>query len=146
MDAAALADREAIRDVIGRYAHAADSGRFEDLAALFDVDGVLEVDGGLRSVGRAAILEFVSGVRDRSSSGGVPQYVRHHTTNTVIDLTGVDSAEAASYFLVFSDVGADHWGRYRDRLVRTAGGWRFAHRRVRTDGYGVGSHFVDVLS
>ena len=34
-----------------------------------------------------------------------------------------------------SETGLDHWGRYRDRLVPADGGWRFAHRSVRTDGY-----------
>ena len=41
-----LAARESIRDAIARYAHAADTGRFEDLAALFAADGVLAIDTG----------------------------------------------------------------------------------------------------
>ena len=37
--------------------------------------------------------------------------------------------------LRIAETGVDHWGRYRDRLIPADGGWRFAHRSVRTDGY-----------
>jgi hypothetical protein len=38
-----------------------------------------------------------------------------------------------------TDRGVDHWGRYRDRYVRSAGAWRFAERRVRVEGVAAGS-------
>jgi hypothetical protein len=38
-----------------------------------------------------------------------------------------------------TDRGVDHWGRYRDDLVRAGDVWRFAHRHVRTDGSAPGS-------
>jgi len=31
--------------------------------------------------------------------------------------------------------GLDHWGRYDDEYHRTDENWRFARRRVRTDGF-----------
>jgi len=43
------------------------------------------------------------------------------------------------HFLVVTERGPDHWGRYRDRYVCRAGAWRFAHRRVRLEGYAPGS-------
>jgi hypothetical protein len=44
-----------------------------------------------------------------------------------------DAARARSYFAVTGDNGPDHSATYADRLIRTAAGWRFAHRRVRVD-------------
>jgi hypothetical protein len=49
--------------------------------------------------------------------------------------------EVSSYFLVITDIGADHWGRYRDRFVPVGDRWLIAHRQVTTDGYAVGSAF-----
>ena len=40
-----LSAREAVRHTIASYTYAADNGRFDDVAALFAVDGVLEVQG-----------------------------------------------------------------------------------------------------
>ena len=61
--------------------------------------------------------------------------IRHHVTSHRIDVTARDAATGAAYFLVVSDRGPDHWGRYRDRYVTADGAWRFAARRVRVDGW-----------
>ena len=50
-----LAAREAIRETIASYTYCADSGRFDDFAALFAADGVLEVHGEAPLAGRDAI-------------------------------------------------------------------------------------------
>ena len=55
-------------------------------------------------------------------------------------------ATARSYFTVHSNFGPDHSGTYDDRLVRTADGWRFAHRRVRIDWQAEGSLFEKMAS
>ena len=49
-----LSARETVRHTIASYTYAADHGRFEDVASLFAVDGILEVHGtgGARAVGR----------------------------------------------------------------------------------------------
>jgi hypothetical protein len=125
---------EAIRDTLARYAHYADSGRFEDLAALFAPDGVLEIDEVETLRGRAAILEFLGRARERLRAGAARPYIRHHVSSVVIELEGEDRARAESYFLAITERGPDHWGRYRDRLVLDGGRWLFAHRRVRIDG------------
>jgi hypothetical protein len=41
---------------------------------------------------------------------------------------------ARSYFFVITERGPDHWGRYRDELVRHDARWLFQHRVVRLDG------------
>ena len=121
------ADRDEIRDLLARYTYAGDRGRIADLAACFAADGVLEFPGA-SPVGRAAIAASLgSGTRDPRLT-----FVRHHITNPAITVEQ-DSATARSYFTVHADLGPDHSGTYDDRLIRTAEGWRFAHRRVRVD-------------
>jgi SnoaL-like domain len=130
-----LSAREEIRETLARYHHFGDSAKFTEMAALFAVDGVLEVRGERALEGRAAITDFLTGVnRDVVAMSDVPM-LRHYSTNVTITVVSEQEATAASAFLVLAETGLDHWGRYRDRLVSADGGWRFAHRLVRTDGY-----------
>lgn len=120
-------DREAIRDLLARYTYAGDRGRVAELAACFAEDGTFEFPGA-SARGPAEVAASLSG------GAAMPgrTFVRHHITNPLIDLAG-DTATARSYFAVWSNNGPDHSGTYNDRLVRTAQGWRFAHRQVRID-------------
>lgn len=134
MEAWELEAREQIRDAIARYAHCVDGGRFDDLVELFVPDGVLEVEGEPPHRGREAIRNFVAGTgRDLAVATGAPR-IHHHVGSIVIALEGEQRARARCYFLAVTDRGVDHWGRYQDELVRSDDRWRFAHRRVRTDG------------
>jgi 3-phenylpropionate/cinnamic acid dioxygenase small subunit len=134
-----LEAREQIRDTIARYAHYVDGGRFDELVELFVPDGVLEVEGEAPHRGRDAIRAFVAGVgHDIAASTGAPR-IRHHVGNVLVELEGPEGARARSYFLAVTDAGVDHWGRYRDQLVPSGEQWRFALRRVRTDGAAPGS-------
>jgi len=129
------ADRDAIRHLLAVYTYNGARGRIDALAACFAEDGVLEFTGKAPR-GPAAIAEaLTSGDRNPAVT-----FVRHHVTNPLIEVTG-DSAEARSYFAVTSDNGPDHSGTYTDRLVRTAGGWRIAYRRVRIDWQAASSIF-----
>ena len=133
-----LVAREEIRETLARYHHFGDSAKFEEMAALFAIDGVLEVHGEEAVVGRQAIIDYLTGVnRDVVALSDVPM-LRHYATNVTITVVSEHEATAASAFFVVSETGLDHWGRYRDRLVPADGGWRFAHRSVRTDGYAPG--------
>jgi hypothetical protein len=135
MDVWELSAREEIRETLARYHHCGDSGRFAEMAALFARDGVLEIHGDHAYNGRDAIVEFLTGVnRDVFAMSDAPM-LRHYSTNVTITVASPQEATAASAFLVISESGLDHWGRYRDRLVPEEDGWRFAHRLVRTDGY-----------
>lgn len=120
-------DRDAIRDLLARYTYNGDRGRLDEMAACFAEDGVLEYPGHAPQGPVAIKASLSSGTRDPRLS-----FVRHHITNPLIAVDG-DSANARSYFTVHSNFGPDHSGTYDDRLVRTAEGWRFAHRRVRID-------------
>ena len=134
-----LAAREAIRELVAAYAHAADTGRFDEVAGLFAADGVLETPDQVAHSGRAAIRAFLGGTGAALASATAVPLIRHHVSNLRITVTGADDATGTAYFLVVTERGPDHWGRYRDRYVRTDEGWRFAHRRVRLDGYGADS-------
>jgi hypothetical protein len=140
-----LTAREQIRDTIAQYSHAGDAFRLHELAAAFCEDGVLAIRGFDDVVGRAAIIEQLGGradvdddeIRDvrRSSqrADAVPTVVRHNVTNIRFESLAPDEAVVASYFTVFTQVGLDHHGRYRDRLVPVGDRWLIARRTVVVD-------------
>jgi len=122
-------DREEIRHLLAGYTYNGDRGRLQELAACFAEDGVLEYPGA-RPQGPQAIAETL--MSGRGGRNPALSFVRHHITNPLIEVEG-DGASARSYFTVYTDIGPDHAGTYSDRLVRTAEGWRLAHRLVRVD-------------
>src|SRR5262249_30017324 len=134
MDVWELTAREEIRELVARYAHCADSGRFDEMVALFAEDGVLEIVDREELRGRQAIYGFLvaTATRFRESSG--PRSIRHHVTSLRIEVSAPGEATSASYFLVVGEQGPDHWGRYRDRYTHRDGRWLFARRQVRVDG------------
>lgn len=135
MSLAELTARELIRDLVARYAHAADRGRFDEVAALFADDGTLELPDGRSLVGPAAIRAFLGDTGERlRAPAAAPVVLRHHVSSHRIVLEGPDAADGWAYLLVMSPRGPDHWGRYADRYVRVGDEWRFASRRVRIDG------------
>lgn len=121
------ADRDAIRHLLAQYTYSGDRGRVADLAACFAAHGTIEYPG-TSATGPAAIAAALSS----GPANPARTFVRHHTANPLIEVQG-DTATARSYFAVTSNNGPDHSGTYSDRLVRTAEGWRFAHRLVRVD-------------
>jgi len=134
MDASEAIAREEIRDVISRYNHAGDRGDLDALVRCFTETGVLDLEGEGDCEGRTAIRGRLSGVVSDLAGKSERALLRHHVSSIRIELTGSDTAIAASYFLVFTEIGLDHWGRYADRFVRDDDAWRIAHRKVRVDG------------
>lgn len=139
MDVWELAAREAIRDLVARYAHGADRGRFDEVAALFADDGVLELPDGRQLAGPTEIRAFLGGTGDSMRAAAANPFIRHHVSSHRIVVEGPNAAAGYAYFLVVTERGPDHWGRYVDRYVAGSGSWRFASRRVRLDGYATGS-------
>lgn len=135
------ADDAAIRTLIARIAHFADWQ--EDLDRYLDLftdDAVWEFPGaegqgaqGARVVGRAAIR---ADREERRGSGfqGPGTHTRHLVTTVAVDADDADGATADSYWLFFGETSTAPtirlMGRYHDRLVRTADGWRLAHRTI----------------
>lgn len=125
-----MTDEEAIRDVVARYNLYGDRGRFDELLELFADDATLVTDEATY-VGRAAIRQlFVNS----AGADTLPERVRHFTSTVVIDLIGDDRASVRAYFQVLTTDGLDHWGTYRDVLVRVGTRWLFSRREVRVDG------------
>jgi hypothetical protein len=145
-----LLAREAIRATMAKCTQAGDSLRAEEYASCFTEDGILQTTGpdsasGLDLHGRAAILAWQGGWRDRPAETNAPRsarFARHNLTTSKIELTGPDTATARTYWLVMTDAGPDHCGVYQDRFRQVSGDWLIAHRRVKTEWNSPTSHFV----
>ena len=125
---------ELIRHTMAAYNIAGDRMRLGDLADTFTGDGVLEMPTGTLR-GREAICAGLGRGRseDAPAPSRRPTFVRHNLTTSLIDLTGHDTAQGRTYFIVFTDIGPDHMGCYVDKLSKADGRWRFAERRVLID-------------
>ena len=126
-----LEDKDAIRDVLARYCFHFDLGEFEEWLQLFTEDGVFEVHGMGRFVGRNQLRAFLGAI---PLVDGLPM-LKHCAMNEIIVVDG-DRAEVRSYVLVVggeSEVRVGVAGRYEDQLRRANGAWRFAERRAHLD-------------
>ena len=124
--------------------HAGDRYLLDEFAGAFCEDGVLEIRGSEPLTGRAAIMERFGGgtaalaARQAAkvaaqSTESTRRIVRHNVTNVRFESVSPEEAIVASYFTVFTQIGLDHMGRYRDRLVPVGDRWLIAHRFVSTD-------------
>lgn len=129
-----LLAREHIRDTLARYNHSGDRGRLAELAACFAPEGVLELKDDDRSTGPKEIEARLSRVVSASQNRTRRPLIRHHVSSTQIQLEDDQEARVRSYFLVFTETGLDHWGRYEDLFCRVGESWLIAHRRVKIDG------------
>ena len=142
--------RESCRDTLAQYTHAGDRFLLEEFAGAFCEDGVLEIRGRAPVRGREAIMERFGGgtaaLRARRASkaqppGALRRVVRHNVTNVRFEAVSPTEATVASYFTVFTEVGPDHMGRYKDRLVPVGDRWLIAHRFVSVDWHSPDSTF-----
>jgi SnoaL-like protein len=136
MDAWELDIRESVRQTLADYTAATDRFDLRGLAACFAPDGVLEFTGGAQPLTGPAEIETGLGVAmggDRDPTRPTPTHVRHHVSSIRFGSVARERAEVSSYFAVHTDIGLDHWGRYRDVLVPSGGRWLFAHRRISVD-------------
>jgi SnoaL-like domain len=126
-----LADRREIDDLLVRYATALDTRRWDELGTVFTPDAVLDYRsaGGIRG-SFAEVAQWLATVLPLFA------WTQHLVVNRAVRLEeGADHATAHSSF--YNPNGAEVDGRpwlfvvggaYHDRLVRTAEGWRIAHR------------------
>jgi uncharacterized protein (TIGR02246 family) len=134
-DVSWLVDRAEILELTARYNRCFDDGDPDGFAALFTEDGVMAVDGGPVTTGRAALAEMVR----RTPYGTV-----HATVDATVEVDG-DRATQVVTLLVLQRPAPDaprderrsrltRTARYTDELERTEEGWRFARRSVVLDG------------
>jgi hypothetical protein len=144
-----LVARESCRDTLAQYTHAGDRFLLDEYAAAFCEDGVLEIRGLEPARGRAAIIERVGGATGAQAArraaaaakeaaavpadGAPKRIVRHNVANIRFESVTPEEAVVASYFTVFTEIGLDHMGRYRDRMVPVGDRWLIAYRFVSTD-------------
>ena len=146
-----LVARESCRDTLAQYSHAGDRYLLEEFAGAFCEDGVLEIRGRAPLHGRRAIMERFGGataaLQAREAANAQPpgtarlRIVRHNVNNVRFESVSPTEATVASYFTVFTEVGPDHLGRYRDRLVPVGDRWLIAHRFVSVDWHSRDSTF-----
>ena len=128
--------RESVRQTLADYTAGTDRNRIGEVAACFAPDGSLRFTGGEPMVGPAAIVAGLSAQVTRFAENPVPlTHVRHHVSSVRFGLVTCDRVEVSSYFLALTNIGVDHWGRYRDVLVPVDGRWLFASREAVADGF-----------
>lgn len=135
-----LCARERIRDTLARYNWSGDALRLDELADTFCEDGELELRGSEPVRGRAAIVEFLGGAvaapNAKAAASSTTRIVRHNVTNIRFTEVTPTETRVACYFTVLTEIGLDHYGRYRDVFVPVGsenGDWLIRHRFVSTD-------------
>lgn len=120
--------------LIKRYVNLNDAQDWPAVAALYTVDARMgrPSQPGTFVEGRAAILA--------AFQARPPRAQRHQVSNIVVDVESADEAGAFSVIVLYQgdpapdgalpamSASAPLVGWYRDRLVRTTEGWRFAER------------------
>jgi hypothetical protein len=138
--------RVGVSALLTTYQYLADTGKVERLAQLFAPDGVLEI-GSETFVGASEVL----GLFTRTSGQFVDADflpARHHLSSIHVEPRPDGSAKTYACFQFIGTRGLDHWGTYRDVVVPSTeatadgDGWRFAHRRVITEGFAPGSRLA----
>jgi uncharacterized protein (TIGR02246 family) len=120
-----LVDREAIRDLLGRYCVCMDGGDFAAMASLFTEDGTWS-----GATGRAAIAERVAAIVPTPEEG--PRRI-HFLSNASITVNGIEASSVSNWVVIRqSETGATVGaaGSYFDDLVKVGGVWLFRRRRI----------------
>lgn len=132
--------RESVRQTLADYTAGTDRNRIEDVAACFAPNGSLKFTGGEPMVGPAAIVAELNAQVTRFAENPLPlTHVRHHVSTVRFGAVARDRVEVGSYFLALTNIGVDHWGRYRDVLIPVDDRWLFATREAIADGFSADS-------
>jgi 3-phenylpropionate/cinnamic acid dioxygenase small subunit len=89
-----------------------------------------------RCEGREALRVWITRWRTAASAAqpaARATFVRHHLATADIEITGESSANARTYWVVYTDAGPDHCGHYIDVFRKVGESWLIAHRKVRLD-------------
>ena len=120
-----LADREAIRDLVSRYAHCVWQRDAAGAAELFTQAGEMDTGDGQTLKGREAIAKVYHGAFTRME---LQPFVHNH----VIELDG-DNATGTCYLDLRAVVDGESMigsGVYDDEYARSQDGWKFRSRRL----------------
>jgi hypothetical protein len=101
------------------------AGGSDAYIATFTEDAIHEALG-FRLCGRAALYNW----RFKHTIIAAAAFRIHHVSSVLIDLISADTAKARSNWLVTTNIGTDHAGRYTDLFRKSEAGWCIAHRRI----------------
>lgn len=128
-----LEEKDAIRDLYGKYALFYDSGRYDDFMTLFAEDAVLDSTeiGGSLTIGKEAIRESLGSADNPDKT---EFHCRHFLLNYSITVEE-DLASAHTYYLFMVPDNNDEpaiggIGQYDDIFIKTGGQWFFKHHRL----------------
>lgn len=126
-----LADRLAVSEVLARYCHCLDRGRWDDFRGLFTDDCRLDLSQVI------GLYEGADGIRGFCETmRSLPIVMRHLLTNVVVRGEG-DRATVESYVLAITGPEggpmSQTTGFYDDELVRQGGAWRIRSRKLTLD-------------
>ena len=149
-----LLARESIRHTMASYTMAGDRLRAEEFLAVFTEDAVFASEGVPESdtfhyEGRQAIREWFArwgGRAEGAVRAHQATFIRHHLSTSLIEFTGPETAKARTYWVAYTDIGADHCGHYIDNFRKTGGSWLIAQRKVRLDWRAPNSLFTSAIS
>ncbi|HTR00604.1 MAG TPA: nuclear transport factor 2 family protein [Candidatus Acidoferrum sp.] len=138
-----LLDRLQIQELQARYALAHDLTDPALYAGVFTEDGELVSGGKTLVKGREAMKTMTANDRKRLNPGAVDGQrsfgsMRHIVTNSVIDITGNDTAKGICYVTTVAnrkDHGPEIFnvGRYEDQYRKVNGQWLIARREIFSD-------------
>ena len=124
-------DYREIESVLNLYTTALDTREFERLRDVFTPDALVSYPAlDVQCDGVEAVIELVTGALAQCGS------TQHLLGNVEIDVQG-DQASASCYLqaihLGLGDFEGEIytvWGQYRDKLKKTASGWRISYREL----------------
>ena len=124
MDQAEVIGALVVGQVLARYCHLIDDGRFDELVELFTDDGSFAF-GDLSATGRTELRAWFEEMQPPDQRG------KHLTTNVIVDVDGDDAVAVSDFgFFAFRDRRLVPLvaGRYLDQLTRVDGGWLIGRR------------------
>lgn len=127
--------RLAIGVLLMTYTRCVDKGDAAGIAVLFTEPCLYDMKNVARCTNHAEIIAGV-GAAKAFFDKAPPDYVRprHHVSSQWIEFASPTEARAGSYFVVMCGYGVDHWGTYRDKLVKVDGEWKITERLAGNDG------------
>lgn len=142
-DEADLRIRVEVADLMATYQFLIDHGYAREVSNLFLPDGVFATNTA-EFIGPAAILKFFQSTGGAFASAEILP-ARHHLSSVLIRPRADGSATTYACFQLVGSAGLDHWGTYRDEVVSTPEGWRFARRKAKVEGHVPGSPMFGLL-
>lgn len=132
---AELLDRHAIAQVLHAYARNLDANEPARMGEVFTEDCTVDYYGE-----PTLVFHGLPALQERLTTRMATLTATFHgLSNILVELTGPDEATTRTYVYAWHRTKATTaansmdfwvWGEYHDRFVRTALGWRVAHRKL----------------